>query len=99
MKWAVPLLYHTILVSSNLQRSVATGREVQRSIRMVCGHINIKGNRTPPIARWHRCVREQHVGVCVCCVCEGSDESVGRWVGSCACVRRVWVGEWGRVRV
>ena len=30
------------------------------------------------------------------CVCE---ESVGRWVGSCACVRRVWVGEWGHVRV
>ena len=27
-------------------------------------------------------------------VCE---EGVGRWVGSC--VRRVWVGEWGRVRV
>ena len=30
----------------------------------------------------------------VVCVCE---EGVDRWVGSC--VRRVWVGEWGRVGV
>ena len=30
----------------------------------------------------------------VVCVCE---EGVGRWVGSCVCVRRVWIGGWGRV--